>query len=60
MEPYILFTMNNLQYFLHLNKQKMKLGLHSKKQVRKAKRFDENAAQEVNNFHVLIFDKNHF
>ena len=52
--------MNNLQYFLHLNKQKMKLGLHRKKQVRKAKRFDENAAQEVNIFHVLIFDKNHF
>ena len=42
--------------FLHLNKQKIKLGIHRTQQVHKVKRFDENAPQKVYNFNVLIFN----
>ena len=47
--------MKLIQYFLHLNKQKIKLGLHKTQQVHKVKHFDENAAQKVSNFNVLTF-----
>ena len=47
--------MKLIQYFLHLNKQKIKLGLHKTQQVHKVKHFDENTAQKVSNFNVLTF-----
>ena len=35
----------------------MKLGQHKTEQVHKVKRFDEDTAQEVSNFNVLILLK---
>ena len=36
-----------IQYILHLNKQKITLGLQKTQQFPEVKRFDENAAQKV-------------
>ena len=36
-----------IQYILHLNKQKITLGLQKTQQFHEVKRFDENAAQKV-------------
>ena len=45
-----------IQYFLHFNKQKVKLGLRRTQQVHKVKGIDENTTQKVSNFNFLILE----
>ena len=45
-----------IQYFLHFNKQKVKLGLRRTQQAHKVKRLDENTTQKVSNFNFLILE----